>query len=76
MTRRLGAPWAGRPVIIGPAVLAGYAKVVEWFHDLGCPVLVVATSRGVGPLPPDGSYEVVWLDATCDGLAHRGGPAP
>ena len=62
VTRRLGAPWAGRPVIVGPVVLAGFTKVVEWFHDLGCPVLVVATSRGVGPLPPDGSYEVFWLD--------------
>jgi hypothetical protein len=44
-------------------VLAGFARLVEWVHDLGCPVLVVATSRGVGPLPPDGSYEVVWLEA-------------
>ena len=49
VTRGLGAHWAGRPVIIGPVVLAGFANVVEWFHDLGCPVLVVATSRGVGP---------------------------
>ena len=49
-------------MIIGPVVLAGFTKVVEWFRDLGCPVLVVATSRGVGPLPPDGSYEVVWLE--------------
>ncbi len=62
VTDRLGAVWAGRPVIVGPVVLAGFAKVVEWFHDLGCPVLVVATSRGVGPLPPEGSYDVVWLD--------------
>jgi hypothetical protein len=62
VTRRLGTQWAGRPVIIGPVVLAGFANVVEWFHDLGCPVLVAATSRGVGPLPPDGSYEVLWLD--------------
>ena len=62
VTRRLGAAWAGRPVIICPVVLAGFAKVVEWFHDLGCPVLVVATSRGVGPLPPDGSYEIFWLE--------------
>ncbi len=62
VTARLGELWAGRPVIIGPVVLAGFAKVVEWFHDLGCPVLVVATSHGVGPLPPDGSYEVFWLD--------------
>ena len=62
VTRRLGAPWAGRPVIIGPVVLAGFTKVVEWFLDLGCPVLVVATSRGVGPIPPDGSCEVAWLD--------------
>jgi hypothetical protein len=61
LTRRLGAHWAGRPVILGPAVLAGFTGLIEWFHDLGCPVLVVATVRGVGPLPPDGSYEVVWL---------------
>ncbi|MDX6372051.1 MAG: hypothetical protein QOD98_1039, partial [Nocardioidaceae bacterium] len=62
VTRRLGALWAGHPVIIGPGVLAGFAKFVEWFHELGCPVLMVATSRGVGPLPPEGSYEVFWLD--------------
>ena len=43
-------------------MLAAFATVVEWFRDLGCPVLVVATSRGVGPVPPDGSCEVVWLD--------------
>ena len=62
VTQRLGAPWAGRPVIVGPVVLAGFARPIEWLHDLGCPVLVVATGRGVGPLPEEGSYEVVWLE--------------
>jgi hypothetical protein len=62
VTRHLGAPWAGRPVILGPVVLAGFTRLVEWLHDLGCPVLVVATGRGVGPLPPDGTYELVRLE--------------
>jgi hypothetical protein len=62
VTRRLGGLWAGRPVIIGPVVLAGFAPVIGWFQELGCPVLVVATGRGVGPLPAEGSYDVVWLD--------------
>jgi hypothetical protein len=62
VTRGLAAHWAGRPVVTGPGVLAGYARTIEWFQELGCPVLAVATSRGVGPLPTEGSYEVVWLD--------------
>ena len=49
VTRRLGELWAGRPVVVGPAVLAGFTPYVAWFRELGCPVLVVATSRGAGP---------------------------
>jgi hypothetical protein len=63
VTDRLGELWAGRPVFVGPGVLAGFARHVEWFQALGCPVFVVATGRGVGPLPAEGSYEVVWLEA-------------
>jgi hypothetical protein len=62
VTRRLGALWAGRPVVVGPGVLAGFARTIEWLQELGCPVLVVATSRGVGPLPAEGSYREVWLE--------------
>jgi hypothetical protein len=63
VTQRLGALWAGRPVILGPVVLAGFTRIIEWFRELGCPVLAVATARGVGPLPAEGTYEVVWLEA-------------
>jgi hypothetical protein len=62
VTRRLGDHWAGRPVVVGPGVLAGYTRPIEWFQELGCPVLAVATSRGVGPLPAEGSYDVLWLE--------------
>ena len=59
VTHRLGELWAGRPVVFGPFVLAGATSHVEWFRDLGCPVLVVATGRGAGPVPPEGHCEVV-----------------
>jgi len=62
VTRRLAGHWAGRPVIVGPGVLAGYTKTIEWFQELGCPVLVMATSRGVGPLPPEGTYDIHWME--------------
>jgi len=59
VTGRLGELWAGRPVIIGPWVLAGATPYVGWFRELGCPVLVVSTTRGAGPVPPEGDCEVV-----------------
>jgi hypothetical protein len=62
VARRLGAHWAGRPVVVGPGVLAGYTRTIEWFQELGCPVLVMATTRGVGPLPAEGTYDVHWLE--------------
>ena len=61
VTARLGELWAGRPVVVGPWVLAGAAPYVAWFRELGCPVLVVATVRGAGPVPPDGECEVVMI---------------
>ncbi|HCB05969.1 MAG TPA: hypothetical protein DEQ43_17275 [Nocardioides bacterium] len=82
VTDRLGAVWAGRPVVIGPFVLAGATPYVGWFRDLGCPVLVVATTRGAGDVPADGECEVVMLPTpatasmtdelrTHDRLAHH-----
>ena len=59
VVRRLGAVFAGRPVILGPGVLAGYTRVVRWLGQLGCPVLVVATMRGAGPVPAADEFELV-----------------
>ncbi len=61
VTRRLGDLWAGRPVVFGPFVLAGATPYVEWLREQGCPVLVVATGRGAGPVPPEGHCEVVMV---------------
>ena len=59
VTARLAEPYAGRPVLMGPGVLAAYTSMVQWFRDLGCPVLVVATARGAGPIPEPGDCQVV-----------------
>jgi hypothetical protein len=61
VTARLGELWAGRPVIVGPFVLAGATPYVGWFRELGCPVLVVATIRGAGEVPAAGDCEVVMV---------------
>ncbi|HEX5088752.1 MAG TPA: hypothetical protein VFV89_13160 [Nocardioides sp.] len=63
VTDRLGELWAGRPVVIGPWVLAGATPYVAWFRGLGCPVLVAATIRGAGPVPAEGDCEVVMVEA-------------
>jgi len=59
VTERLAEKYAGRPMVLGPGVLAGYTNQVGWFRELGCPVLVVATARGAGPIPEPGDCEVV-----------------
>jgi len=64
---RLGAPLAGRPVILGPGMVTGFARPVRWLGALGCPVLVLATARGAGAVPDHTSL----LD-----LHHRGVPGP
>jgi hypothetical protein len=50
-TARLAELYAGRPVVVGPGVLAGFTRWVAWLHELGCPTLVLATSRGAGQVP-------------------------
>lgn len=59
VTARLAERYAGRPVLMGPGVLAGHTQHVGWFRELGCPVLVVSTARGAGPVPAPGECEVV-----------------
>ena len=78
-TARLGELYAGRPVVLGPGVLAGFAAWVGWLGELGCPTLVLATARGAGPLPGTRVVEVVPPAAATvtdelrrhDRLAHR-----
>ena len=51
VVERLGRLYAGRPVIVGPGILAGYTGIVTLLHRLGCEVLVIATEQGAGPVP-------------------------
>jgi hypothetical protein len=51
VTERLARLYAGRPVVVGPGVLAGATATVAWLRALGCPVLVVSTGRGAGAVP-------------------------
>jgi hypothetical protein len=59
VTARLGELYAGRPVILGPGVLAGLTPYVEWMRGLGCRTLALSTARGAGPVPGPGECVVV-----------------
>ena len=59
VTARLGGLYARRPVVVGPSILAGVTPFLGRLRDLGCPVLVVSTGRGAGPVPLPGEAEVV-----------------
>jgi hypothetical protein len=67
-TARLSRIWAGRPVILGPGVLAGWAKDVPRFRALGCPVLVVSTARGAGDVPGPDDCVVVEVELPAAGM--------
>lgn len=60
---RLSEVYAGRPVILGPGVLAGYTRQVKRFVELGCRVLVLATVRGAGEVPDPDECVVLDLEA-------------
>jgi hypothetical protein len=80
-TARLAGLYAGRPVVMGPGVLALWTEWAGWLRDLGCPTLVVSTGRGAGPVPgPDTAVVEVRTPATAtatdelrlhDRLAHE-----
>lgn len=61
LSDRLGELYAGRPALLGPGILAAYPNVAAWLQLLGCPVLVVATAVGTGPVPT--GVRVVEIDS-------------
>ncbi|WP_134767549.1 hypothetical protein [Nocardioides sp. 1609] len=67
VTARLQRDHAGRPVVLGPGILAGWTPAVARHAALGSPVLVLSTGRGAGPVPDDGACRVVEvpLPPTC-----------
>lgn len=80
-TDRLAQLYAGRPVILGPGVLAGFTPWVSWLLELGCPTMVLATTRGAGAVPgPESRVVEIESPATAmvtdelrlhDRLAHQ-----
>jgi hypothetical protein len=58
---RLGELYAGRPALLGPGILAAYPNIAAWLQLLDCPVLVVTTARGTGPVPT--GVRVVEIDS-------------
>ncbi|WP_395658879.1 hypothetical protein [Nocardioides sp.] len=58
LEERLARLYAGRPVVLGPGVLAGWTRWTTWLGELGCPTLVLATGRGAGPVPGPGTQVV------------------
>jgi hypothetical protein len=59
LTARLMERYAGRPVIIGPGILAARTELVTWVREVGGTALVVATAHGAGPKPDPGDCVVV-----------------
>lgn len=60
---RLSGLYAGRPVVLGPGVLAGYTRQVRRLVGLGCRVLVLSTVRGAGEVPEPDECVVLDLEA-------------
>ena len=67
VTTRLGELYAGRPVLVANGALAAVTGPVRWLRDLGCPVLVVCTTRGAGEIP--GSDDVVVVEIPAPAVA-------
>ncbi|MET1060818.1 MAG: hypothetical protein ABWX84_14555 [Nocardioides sp.] len=48
----LGGLYAGRPVLVGPGVLAGFVSTVRMLREVGAgPILILSTGRGAGEVP-------------------------
>ena len=52
LREHLGGLYAGRPVLVGPGVLAGFVNTVGMLQQAGAgPILVLSTARGAGDVP-------------------------
>ena len=69
VTARLAELYAGRPVLLGPGILAGFTPTAIRLHEIGCRVLVVSTGRGAGPVPDPLTCDVVETTALSSGRA-------
>ena len=61
LVARLGRLYDGRPVVLGPGVLAGYTSTVAALRKRRCRVLVLSTTRGAGEVPGPDDCEIVDL---------------
>jgi hypothetical protein len=59
LTERLMEPYAGRPVVIGPGILAASTELVRWIREVDGTALVLSTADGAGPKPGPGECLVV-----------------
>ncbi|MGH3361420.1 MAG: hypothetical protein ACRDOM_03085, partial [Nocardioides sp.] len=62
VVERLAGLYGGRPVILGPGVLAAHTTLVAELRSYGCRVLVVSTGRGAGPVPDPADAVVVQVE--------------
>jgi len=61
----LGGLYAGRPVLVGPGVLAGFLTTVGMLQQAGAgPILVLSTARGAGEVPDVEVVEVTPPETT------------
>ena len=61
----LGGLYAGRPVLVGPGVLAGFLNTVGMLQQAGAgPILVLSTARGAGEVPDVEVVEVTPPETT------------
>jgi hypothetical protein len=63
LTERLLATYAGRPVIVGPGILAARTELVAWLREVDATVLAITYAHGAGPKPAEGDCVVVDIEA-------------
>src|SRR3954470_17273524 len=63
LSDRLMERYAGRPVVVGPGILAARTELIGWVREVGGRVLALVTALGAGPKPAEGECVVVDLDS-------------
>ncbi len=62
LTERLLQTYAGRPVVMGPGILAARTELVSWLREVGATVLALTYAAGAGPKPAPEECIVVEVD--------------